>query len=73
MLRSRSNTLLSVRQATQRNAGRVTAGDPDQGGHPARGCDQPSAVERRSARPGGGGRSPARDCPVPEGSGADAP
>ncbi|WTO35960.1 group II intron reverse transcriptase/maturase [Streptomyces achromogenes] len=26
MLRSRSNTLLSVRQATQRNAGRVTAG-----------------------------------------------
>src|SRR5487761_1378724 len=26
MLRSRSNTLLSVRQATQRNAGRKTAG-----------------------------------------------
>ena len=26
MLRSRSNTLLSVRQVTQRNAGRMTAG-----------------------------------------------
>src|SRR3979490_2855136 len=36
MLRSRANTLLSVRRVTERNAGRLTAGGDGQGGlHPA--------------------------------------
>src|SRR5208283_5510666 len=38
MLRSWSNTLVSVRQVTQRNAGRRTAGIDGQGRHP--GCTQ---------------------------------
>src|SRR2546423_3306651 len=59
MLRSRSNTLVSVRQVTQRNAGRVTAGidgevaltsqaraDVAGRGHPTPSSPQPPAATR---------------------------
>src|SRR6201982_974375 len=59
MLRSRSNTLVSVRQATQRNAGRKTAGIDGEGaltpearaegagrGHQSRSSWAPRAVKR---------------------------
>lgn len=48
MLRSRSNTLVSVRQVAQRNAGRVTAGIDGQVSCPPQQCGGPT---RRASAP----------------------
>src|SRR5918911_1310497 len=51
MLRSRANTLVSVRQATQRNAGRKTAGIDGEVALPAPARAQLATVRHASAKP----------------------
>jgi hypothetical protein len=50
MLRSRTNTLLSVRRVTERNAGRRTAGHRRRGSADTQGQDRPGQTGRRCCR-----------------------